>query len=76
MGEHIRGIESRVDNLIAEGTDFVRADVDYDGGITGVMKLAHVAEGFGMDWKSTHRGMRRATAWRRSATPTTTNSAS
>ena len=49
MGEHIRGIESRVDNLIAEGTDFVRADVDYDGGITGVMKLAHVAEGFGMD---------------------------
>ncbi|HTN64298.1 MAG TPA: enolase C-terminal domain-like protein, partial [Devosia sp.] len=37
MGEHIRGIEPRVDNLIAEGTDFVRADVDYDGGITGVM---------------------------------------
>ena len=49
MGEHIRGIEPRVDNLIAEGTDFVRADVDYDGGITGVMKLAHVAEGFGLD---------------------------
>ncbi|MGN6486644.1 MAG: enolase C-terminal domain-like protein [Devosia sp.] len=49
IGEHIRGIESRVDNLIGEGTDFVRADVDYDGGITGVMKLAHVAEGFGLD---------------------------
>ncbi len=28
----------------------MRADVDYDGGITGVMKLAHVAEGLlGMD---------------------------
>lgn len=49
LGEHIRGIELRVDGIIAEGTDFVRADVDYDGGITGVMKLAHVAEGFGLD---------------------------
>ncbi|MDB5505603.1 MAG: mandelate racemase [Devosia sp.] len=49
LGEHIRGIELRVDQLIAEGTDYVRADTDYDGGITGVMKLAHVAEGFGID---------------------------
>jgi len=49
LGEHIRGIELRVDQLVAEGTDFVRADVDYDGGITGVMKLAHIAEGFGVD---------------------------
>jgi len=49
LGEHIRGIELRVDQLIARGTDYVRADVDYDGGITGVMKLAHIAEGFGLD---------------------------
>ncbi|WDR05260.1 enolase C-terminal domain-like protein [Devosia rhodophyticola] len=49
LGEHVRGLELRVDQLIAEGTDYVRADVDYDGGITGVMKLAHVAEGFGVD---------------------------
>jgi L-alanine-DL-glutamate epimerase-like enolase superfamily enzyme len=49
LGEHVRGMELRVDQLIAEGTDFVRADTDYDGGITGVMKLAHVAEGFGVD---------------------------
>jgi L-alanine-DL-glutamate epimerase-like enolase superfamily enzyme len=49
LGEHVRGIELRVDQLIAEGTDYVRADVDYDGGITGVMKLAHIAEGFGID---------------------------
>jgi L-alanine-DL-glutamate epimerase-like enolase superfamily enzyme len=27
----------------------VRADADYDGGITGVMKIAHAAEGFGLD---------------------------
>jgi L-alanine-DL-glutamate epimerase-like enolase superfamily enzyme len=49
MGEHIRGIELRVDGIVGEGTDYVRADVDYDGGITGVMKLAHIAEGFGLD---------------------------
>jgi L-alanine-DL-glutamate epimerase-like enolase superfamily enzyme len=49
LGEHVRGLELRVDQLIADGTDYVRADVDYDGGITGVMKLAHIAEGFGLD---------------------------
>jgi L-alanine-DL-glutamate epimerase-like enolase superfamily enzyme len=49
LGEHIRGLELRTDQIVAEGTDFVRADVDYDGGITGVMKLAHIAEGFGLD---------------------------
>ncbi len=49
LGEHIRGIELKVDGIVAGGTDYVRADVDYDGGITGVMKLAHIAEGFGLD---------------------------
>ena len=49
LGEHVRGFELHVDQIIAEGTDYVRADVDYDGGITGVMKLAHAAEGFGLD---------------------------
>jgi L-alanine-DL-glutamate epimerase-like enolase superfamily enzyme len=49
IGEHIRGHELHVDNIVADGTDFVRADADYDGGITGVMKLAHSAEGFGLD---------------------------
>ena len=33
----------------AEATDFWRADPEYDGGITGVMKIAHSAEGNGMD---------------------------
>lgn len=49
LGEHVRGFELRVDQIVADGTDYVRADVDYDGGITGVMKLAHAAEGFGLD---------------------------
>jgi L-alanine-DL-glutamate epimerase-like enolase superfamily enzyme len=48
-GEHIRGHELHVDNIVADGTDFVRADADYDCGITGLMKLAHSAEGFGLD---------------------------
>ena len=34
---------------MTEATDFWRADPEYDGGITGVMKIAHSAEGYGMD---------------------------
>ncbi|MDP8924660.1 MAG: mandelate racemase [Chloroflexota bacterium] len=49
IGEHIRGHELHVDNIVADGTDYVRADADYDGGITGLMKIAHSAEGFGLD---------------------------
>jgi len=47
--EHVRGLEAHVDFIVADGTDFVRGDVIFDGGITGVMKIAHVAEGFGLD---------------------------
>lgn len=47
--EHTRGLEAHVDFIVAGGTDFVRIDQDYDGGITGVMKIAHAAEGFGLD---------------------------
>ncbi len=47
--EHVRGLEQHVDFIVADGTDFVRIDQDYDGGITGVMKIAHAAEGFGLD---------------------------
>jgi L-alanine-DL-glutamate epimerase-like enolase superfamily enzyme len=49
IGEHIRGHELHVDNIVADGTDFIRADADYDCGITGLMKIAHSAEGFGLD---------------------------
>ena len=47
--EHVFGLEQHVDFIIAGGTDFVRAGCYEDGGITGVMKLAHAAEGFGLD---------------------------
>ncbi len=49
IGEHVRALEPHVDLILAEATDFVRADADYDGGITGLMKIAHAAEGFGLD---------------------------
>ncbi|BDC47797.1 mandelate racemase [Bryobacterales bacterium F-183] len=47
--EHVRGVEPKADFLIAEATDFLRADPEYDMGITGCMKIAHIAEGFGID---------------------------
>ena len=49
QGEHLHLVEAHTDMAIAEATDFWRADPEYDGGITGVMKIAHAAEGFGMD---------------------------
>jgi L-alanine-DL-glutamate epimerase-like enolase superfamily enzyme len=54
--EHLRGLEPHVDFIVADGTDFVRGDPDYDGGITGVMKIAHAAEGFGLDVELHHPG--------------------
>ena len=47
--EHVRGIEPKADFLIAGGTDFLRTDPEYDMGITGAMKIAHMAEAFGID---------------------------
>ncbi|WP_458186992.1 mandelate racemase family protein [Haladaptatus sp. NG-WS-4] len=47
--EHVRGLELKSDFAASESTDFVRADPEYDAGITGAMKVAHVAEGFGID---------------------------
>lgn len=49
LTEHIRTLETRTDFVVHEGTDFVRVDPDLDGGITGSLKAAHVAEGFGLD---------------------------
>ncbi len=48
MTEHVRSLEPHVDFALAEATDYLRGDVGYDG-ITGVMKLAHAAEGLGID---------------------------
>lgn len=47
--EHIRGLEVHTDFVANEATDFVRADPEYDGGITGAMKIARMTEGFGLD---------------------------
>jgi L-alanine-DL-glutamate epimerase-like enolase superfamily enzyme len=47
--EHIRGVETKADFLIAGGTDFLRSDPEYDLGITGAMKIAHLGEAFGID---------------------------
>ena len=47
--EHVRGLESHTDFIANDATDFVRADPEYDAGITGAMKIARVAEGFGLD---------------------------
>ncbi|WP_313694985.1 enolase C-terminal domain-like protein [Halorarum halobium] len=49
LTEHVRGIEAHADFVASGATDFVRADPEYDGGITGAMKLSRIAEGFGLD---------------------------
>src|SRR5581483_8618420 len=38
--EHVRGVEPKADFIVGEATDFVRADPEYDLGITGTMKIA------------------------------------
>lgn len=49
MGEHIRGLEAKADTIQARATDYVRANSGVDGGITGVMKIAALAEAHGLD---------------------------
>jgi len=49
LTELVRGVEPTVEFLASGGTDFARADPDWDGGITGAMKIARAAEGHGLD---------------------------
>jgi L-alanine-DL-glutamate epimerase-like enolase superfamily enzyme len=49
MGEMIRHLESMATMTIAGGTDILRADPDFDMGITGTVKRAHFAEALGLD---------------------------
>jgi L-alanine-DL-glutamate epimerase-like enolase superfamily enzyme len=49
IGEHVRGLEAKADFINAEATDFVRTNPTLDMGITGVMKIAHLAEANGLD---------------------------
>lgn len=47
--EYVRGLESKADFILAGGTDFLRVDPEYDMGITGGLKTAHLGESFGLD---------------------------
>jgi L-alanine-DL-glutamate epimerase-like enolase superfamily enzyme len=47
--EHLRGLEPKTDFVDADATDYVRADPEYDAGITGAMKTARMAEAHGLD---------------------------
>ena len=49
MGEHVRTLEPKVDMVVGGATDYMRVNPTYDMGITGAMKVAHTAEGFGLD---------------------------
>lgn len=49
IGEHVRGLEAKADFIEAEATDYVRANPTLDMGITGVMKIARLAEAHGLD---------------------------
>jgi len=49
LTEHVRGLEAKSAWITEEATDFLRADPEYDLGITGVMKTAALAEAFGLD---------------------------
>ncbi|WEK51542.1 MAG: enolase C-terminal domain-like protein [Candidatus Kaistia colombiensis] len=47
--EHVRGVEPKADFVIAGGTDLLRSDPEYDMGITGAVKIGHLAEALGLD---------------------------
>jgi L-alanine-DL-glutamate epimerase-like enolase superfamily enzyme len=47
--EYVRGVEPKADFVIAGGTDFLRVDPEYDMGITGGLKIAHLGEALGLD---------------------------
>lgn len=47
--EHVRGVEPKADFILAGGTDLLRSDPEYDLGITGAVKIGHLAEALGID---------------------------
>ena len=47
--EHVRGIELKTAFILAGGGDMLHVDPEYDMGITGAIKIAHVAEALGLD---------------------------
>ena len=49
MSEYVRGLQLHTEAAIAGATDLLRVDAYQDGGITGALKIATVAEALGMD---------------------------
>lgn len=49
VSEHVRGIEQKANFLIQGGCDMMHLDPEYDMGITGALKAAHVCQGLGFD---------------------------
>lgn len=49
LTEHVRTLEAKVAWVQEGATDFLRADPEYDLGITGALKTAHLAEAHGLD---------------------------
>jgi L-alanine-DL-glutamate epimerase-like enolase superfamily enzyme len=49
VAEHVRGLEAKAAFLVAGGGDIIHADPEYDMGITGAMKIAHLTQSFGLD---------------------------
>lgn len=49
IGEHIRGLETKANFAVSGVSDFVRVNPDLDMGITGALKVAHMAESLGLD---------------------------
>ncbi|MBA3506699.1 MAG: mandelate racemase [Betaproteobacteria bacterium] len=50
------GFEAYAPWIMAQATDYLRADVAIKGGLTAVMKTAHLAEGFQMNLEVHHGG--------------------
>jgi L-alanine-DL-glutamate epimerase-like enolase superfamily enzyme len=49
VSEHVRGLEQKANFVLAGGCDMLHVDPEYDMGITGCMKIAHLAEALGLD---------------------------
>ncbi len=49
VSEHVRGLEQKASFLLQGGCDMIHADPEYDLGITGAMKIAHLCEALGLD---------------------------
>src|SRR5690606_14582926 len=52
----IAGLDTYVAWLTSKATDFLRGDVAVKGGITTIVKAAHLAEAFGMNFEIHHGG--------------------